>query len=95
MALISLLQIAPTLAKFFGVHLNSSQTRPVEQILKFAYSRNPIPKVVVLVVVDSLDFRFYSDFAEELKGIHEFVKRDRLLFECETVSSHTAPECFF
>ena len=95
MALISLLQIAPTLAGFFGVHLNSSQTRPVEQILKFAYFRNPIPKVVVLVMADSLDFRFYADFADELEGIHELVKRDGLIFECETVSSHTAPECFF
>ena len=94
MGLISLLQIAPTLAKFFGVHLNS-QTRPVQQILDFAYSRKPVPQVVVLVVIDSLDIRFYSDFAEELKGIHEFVKRDRLLFGCETVSSHTAPECSF
>jgi hypothetical protein len=45
---ISLLQIAPTLAEFFGVHL-SSQAHPVEQILEFAYSRKHIPKVVVLV----------------------------------------------
>ena len=87
---ISLLQIAPTLAEFFGVHL-VSQARPVEQILNFAYSRKPIPKVVVLVVVDSLDFRFYFDFADALGGIHELVKRDGLLFECETVSSHTTP----
>ena len=90
MALISLLQIAPTLAEFFKVHL-FSQARPVGQILKFAYSRKPVPKVVVLVVIDSLDFRFYADFADELESIHELVKRDRLLFECETVSSHTAP----
>jgi len=87
---ISLLQIAPTLAEFFGVHLNS-QTRPVQQILDFAYSRKPVPQVVVLVVIDSLDFRFYADFADELEGIHELVKRDGLLFECETVSSHTTP----
>ena len=87
---ISLLQIAPTLAEFFGVHL-VSQARPVEQILNFAYSRKPIPKVVVLVVVDSLDFRFYFDFADALGGIHELVKRDGLLFECETVSNHTTP----
>jgi len=87
---LSLLQIAPTLADFFGVHLNS-QARPVEQILNFAYSRKPVPKVVVLVVIDSLDFRFYTDFADELGKIHELVKRDGLLFECETVSSHTTP----
>ncbi|MBL7117751.1 MAG: sulfatase-like hydrolase/transferase [Candidatus Syntrophoarchaeum sp.] len=84
----SILQIAPTLADFFGVHLNS-QVRSIEQILNFAYSRNP--KVVVLVVIDSLDFRFYSDFADELGKIHELVERDGLLFECETVSSHTTP----
>ncbi|MGB2842070.1 MAG: sulfatase-like hydrolase/transferase [Halobacteriota archaeon] len=87
---LSLLQIAPTLAYFFGVHLNS-QARSVEQILRFAYSRKPIPQVVVLVVIDSLDFRFYSDFADDLSEIHELVKRDGLLFECETVSSHTTP----
>jgi hypothetical protein len=88
MQTLSLLQIAPTLAKFFEVHLNS-QARPVEQILNFAYSRNP--KVVLLLVIDSLDFRFYTDFADDLRGIHELVKRDGLLFECETVSSHTTP----
>lgn len=86
--MLSLLQIAPTLADFFGVHLNS-QARSVEQILEFAYSRNP--QVVVLVVIDSLDYRFYTDFAEELKGIHELVEQDGFLFECETVSSHTTP----
>jgi hypothetical protein len=88
MQTLSLLQIAPTLAKFFEVHLNS-QARPVEQILNFAYAHNP--KVVVLVVIDSLDFRFYTDFADDLEVIHECVKGDGLLFECETVSSHTTP----
>ncbi len=87
---ISLLQIAPTLAEFFGVHLNS-QARPAEQILEFAYSRKPIPQVVVLVVIDSLDFRFYFEFADELERIHDLVERDGFLFECETVSSHTTP----
>jgi len=85
---LSLLQIAPTLAEFFEVHLNS-QAHPVEQILNFAYSRNP--QVVVLVVIDSLDFRFYTDFPDEFREIHELVERDGLLFECETVSSHTTP----
>lgn len=90
MQTLSLLGIAPTLAKFFGVHLNS-QARPVEQILNFAYSRKPVPQVVVLVVIDSLDFQFYTDFADDLRKIHELVKGDGLLFECETVSSHTTP----
>lgn len=90
MQAISLLQIAPTLAEFFGVHL-ISQAHPVEQILNFAYSRKPIPQVVVLVVIDSLDFRFYSDFVDELSEIQELVERDALLFECEAVSSHTTP----
>jgi len=85
---LSLLQIAPTLAEFFKVHL-VSQARPVGQILDFAYSHNP--QVVTLIVIDSLDFRFYSDFADELRGIQRLVKRDGLLFECETVSSHTTP----
>jgi hypothetical protein len=84
----SLLQIAPTLAEFFGIHLNS-QVHPVEQILKVMYARNP--QVVVLVVIDSLDFQVYLDFAAELEVLHEFVEHDGLLFECETVSSHTTP----
>ncbi len=88
MQAISLLQIAPTLAEFFEVHLNS-QARSVEQIVEFAYSRKP--QVVVLVVIDSLDFRFYTDFADELREIQELVERDGLLFECEAVSSHTTP----
>ena len=84
----TLLQIAPTLAAFFDVHL-ASQARSVEQILKFAYSRNP--QIMVLMVIDSLDFRFYTEFADELKKLHELVGQDGLLFECETVSSHTTP----
>ena len=84
----SLLQIAPTLAEFFGIPLNS-QVRPVEQILNVMYARNP--QVVVLVVIDSLDFQVYLDFAAELEVLHEFVERDGLFFECETVSSHTTP----
>jgi len=69
----SLLQIAPTLAEFFGVHL-TSRVQPVEQILKFAHARNP--QVVVLVVIDSLDFQLYSDFADELAELHELVEHD-------------------
>ena len=87
---ISLLQIAPTLADFFGIQL-ISQARPVEQILKFAYSRNPIPPVMVLVVIDSLDCQFYSTFATELEVLHQLVEQDGLLFKCETVSTHTTP----
>jgi hypothetical protein len=88
MQTLSLLQIAPTLAAFFGVHLNSP-ARPVEQILTFAYARNP--QVVVLVVIDSLDMPFFYEFSGELRVLHELVKRDGLLFACETVSSHTTP----
>ena len=84
----SLLQIAPTLAEFFGIPLNT-RVRPIERILKFMQARNP--HVVVLVVIDSLDFQFYSDYADDLAKLHELVKRDGLLFECETVSSHTTP----
>ncbi len=85
---LSLLNIAPTLAEFFGVHL-TSRVQPVEQILKFAHTRNP--QVVVLIVIDSLDYPVYLDFAVELEVLHELVERDGLLFECETVSNHTTP----
>ncbi|MHC1611108.1 MAG: sulfatase-like hydrolase/transferase [Candidatus Methanospirareceae archaeon] len=84
----SLLQIAPTLAEFFGIHIDS-HIEPVEQILRVMHARNP--SVVVLVVIDSLDFQFYSDFASELSELHELVKDDGLLFECDTVSTHTTP----
>ncbi|MHC1600039.1 MAG: alkaline phosphatase family protein [Candidatus Methanospirareceae archaeon] len=84
----SQLQIAPTLAIFFGVHL-ISRVHPVEQILKVMYARNP--HMVVLVVIDSLDFRVYLDYADELAVLHEMVKHNGLLFECETVSNHTTP----
>jgi arylsulfatase A-like enzyme len=90
MQYISLLQIAPTLAEFFGITL-VTRAKPVEQILKFAYSRNPIPPVVVLVVIDSLDCQFYSACVTELEFLHKFVEQDGLLFECETVSNHTTP----
>lgn len=86
---LSLLDIAPTLAEFFGIPL-TSRVLPVEQILKFAHTRNP--QVVVLVVIDSLDYQVYSDFADELAVLHELAERnDGLLFECETVSNHTTP----
>jgi len=89
MHLLSLLQIAPTLAEFFGIPL-TSHVRPVEQILNVMCARNP--KVVVLVVIDSLDYQFYSDYAGELAELHELVEHDDgLLFECDTVSSHTTP----
>jgi len=86
---LSLLNIAPTLAEFFGISL-TSRVHPVEQILKVMHARNP--QVVVLLVIDSLDIQFYSDFADELEVLHELVKRDdSLLLECETVSNHTTP----
>jgi len=89
MHLLSLLQIAPTLAEFFGIPLDS-HIEPVEQILKVMHARNP--KVVVLVVIDSLDYQVYLDFAVELAELHELVEHDDgLLFECETVSNHTTP----
>jgi len=69
----SLLQIAPTFAEFFGIPLNS-RAHPVEQILKVMHARNP--PVVVLVVIDSLDFQVYLDFADELEVLHELVKLD-------------------
>jgi hypothetical protein len=85
---ISLLQIAPTLAAFFGVPLNSS-ARPVESVLKFMRARKP--NVVVLMVIDSLDLRIYSDFAAELEVLHRLAGRDGRLFSFEPISNHTTP----
>ena len=85
---ISLLQIAPTLAAYFGVPLNSP-ARPVEAILNLMRAREP--HVVVLVVIDSLDLHIYSAFTTELEVLHRLAERDGLLFSCETVSTHTTP----
>ena len=85
---ISLLQIAPTLAAFFEVPLNS-RARPVESILNFMRARKP--RVVVLVVIDSLDLRIYSEFSAELAVLHTLVEKEGLLFSFEPVSDHTTP----
>jgi len=85
---ISLLQIAPTLAEFFEVRLNSP-ARPVTSILNFMHTCNP--HVVVLVVIDSLDLHVYSEFAAELEVLHRLVEQNGLLFAFEQVSSHTTP----
>ena len=95
------LQIAPTLAEFFGVRLSPKpRARPIEQILKYFRSHDHDPQVLGFVVIDSLDSQFYSAFADELKTIHGLAEQDErderderggLLLECETVSSHTTP----
>lgn len=84
---LSLLHIAPTLAAFFGVPLHSP-VRPVEQIVSVMNARDP--SVVVLMVIDSLDYQLYSDFEDELTVLHELAS-EGLLFECETVSTTTTP----
>jgi len=86
----SLLQIAPTIASYFGVHL-VSPAHPIEQILKFAYSHYPVPHTVTLVVIDSLDLKLYYELGNELRTVHELVEQVGLLFECDTVSNHTTP----
>ena len=86
----SLLQIAPTIASYFGVRL-VSPARPIEQILKFAYSHYPVPHTVTLVVIDSLDLELYYELGNELRTVHELVEQHGLLFECDTVSNHTTP----
>jgi hypothetical protein len=87
MQTLSLLHIAPTLAAFFGIHL-PSPVQPVEQILNVMNARNP--SVVVLTVIDSLDWQLYADFAPELEVLHALASHG-LLFECETVSTTTTP----
>jgi len=86
----SLLQIAPTIASYFGVRL-VSPAHPIEQILKFAYSHYPVPHTVTLLVIDSLDLELYYELGNELRTVHELVEQHGLLFECDTVSNHTTP----
>ena len=85
---ISLLQIAPTLADFFDVRLVST-ARHVDSIRTFMYSCQP--QVIVLVIIDSLDFTIYSEFKDELGVLHRLVEDDGLLFSFEQVSNHTTP----
>jgi hypothetical protein len=87
MQLISLLHIAPTLAAFFGVPLDTSK-RPVEQLLAFLHAHNP--SIVTLVVIDSLDSSLYSARADDLQILHELAS-DGLVFDCETVTDTTTP----
>ncbi len=87
MQLISLLHIAPTLAAFFGVPLESSK-RPVEQLLAFLQAHNP--SVVTLMVIDSLDSPLYSALADDLEVLHELAS-EGLVFDCETVTDTTTP----
>jgi hypothetical protein len=87
MQTLSLLHIAPTLAAFFGINL-PSPVQPVKQILNFVNARNP--SVVVLTVIDSLDWQLYADFADDLAVLHALASQG-LLYECETVSTTTTP----
>jgi len=87
MQTLSLLHIAPTLAAFFDIDL-PSPVQPVKQILNVMNAR--APSVVVLTVIDSLDWQLYSDFAPELEVLHALASQG-LLFECETVSTTTTP----
>jgi hypothetical protein len=87
MQLISLLHIAPTLAAFFGVPLETSK-RPVELLLAFLQTHNP--SVVALVLIDSLDSPLYSALADDLQVLHELASNG-LVFDCETVTDTTTP----
>ena len=87
MQTLSLLHIAPTIAAFFEVPLDSTR-RPVEQLLAFLQAHNPM--VVALVVIDSLDSSLYSVLAEDLQVLHELAS-DGLIFDCETVTDTTTP----
>ena len=87
MQALSLLHIAPTLAAYFGINL-PAPVQSVKQILDVMNARNP--SVVVLTVIDSLDWQLYSDFATELEVLHALASQG-LLFECETVSTTTTP----
>jgi len=86
----SLLQIAPTLAAFFGIPLASPEL-PARSILNFMNVREPRPPVVVLLVIDSLDLELYGQFRAELPVLHALADRYGLLFSAEPVSSHTTP----
>ena len=88
MLTISLLQIAPTLAAYFGVTLHAS-ARPVQQILELMNARKP--EVVVLAVIDSLDLQIYTEFATELVELHRLVEQGGLIFACPPMSTHTTP----
>ncbi len=88
----SLLQIAPTLAVYFHIALDSpARPRPIKRILEFAYARYPTPHTVLLLVVDSLDMELYYELGNELRTLHRLAGQDGFMLECETVSNHTTP----
>lgn len=90
MRAISLLQVAPTLAAFFGIPLAAPEP-PARPILDFMNAREPRPPLVLLLVIDSLDLGLFTQFRVELPVLHALADRDGLLFSAEPVSSHTTP----
>jgi hypothetical protein len=87
---ISLLQIAPTLAAFFGIPLDAPEP-PFQPLLEFMNAREPRPPVVVLLVIDSLDMEIYSQFTDELSVLHTLADHEGQIFSCEPLSRHTSP----
>ncbi len=86
----SLLQIAPTIAAYFHISLDSP-ARPIKRVLEFAYARYPAPHTVVLLVVDSLDIELYYELGNEFSTLHRLAEQNGFMLECETVSNHTTP----
>ena len=86
----SLLQIAPTIAEIFSIPLKTD-AKSLEEVLDFVHKSGKRGNFrVVLLVIDSLDWQLFNDFAYSLRRMHTLAAAG-LLFKCETVSEHTTP----
>jgi len=86
----SLLQIAPTIAEIFSIPLKAD-AKSLEEVLNFVHKSGKRWNFrVILLVIDSLDWQFFKDFAYSLRRMHALASSG-LLFKCETVSEHTTP----
>ena len=86
----SLLQIAPTIAEIFSIPLKTD-AKSLDDVLNFVHKSGKRGNFrVILLVIDSLDWQFFKDFAYSLRRMHALASSG-LLFKCDTVSEHTTP----
>jgi predicted AlkP superfamily pyrophosphatase or phosphodiesterase len=81
---VSLLDVAPTLARILGISLPRSDGLPIEAVAEWG-CRN-----AVLLIVDSLGYDLFRWLSPRLENMSRLAKTG-VLFEANVVSNHTTP----